>query len=261
MELETKVLSKEILLTDAESDVQVIILLFKNPNFAGILKPYELDLCGKKCWEWVELACTGYSIKTTTCTPETDIIRLIKPLLTDKKYTMVLYSDTPLLTKDTIEEILSYVRSRDINILNLIRGYVFNTEYIKNVEDIKGTLIEKFNENEFIVAYDLKQFEYIGKILNRKILDYHLKNGVIITDTGSTFINADVIIESGSIIEPNNIIKGKTYIGKFCHLESGNSIIDSFISDNCILKASYIFNSKIDKNIIVGPFEKVINKV
>ncbi|MDD3397269.1 MAG: hypothetical protein PHR96_01850 [Clostridia bacterium] len=260
MEMETKVLDKQVLLKDDGSDVLVIILLFKNPNFPGILKPYELDLCGKRCWEWVELACSGYSIKTITCTPETDVLTLIKPLLTDKRYTMVLYSDTPLLTKNTIEEILSYVRSRDINILNLIRGYVFNTDYIRNVQDIKGNLIEKFNEKDFISAFDLKQFEYIGQVINRRILNYHLTNGVIITDVGSTFINADVIIESGCVLEPNNIIKGKTYIGKSCHLESGNIIIDSFISDNCILKTSYIFNSKIDKNIIVGPFEKVINK-
>lgn len=260
MELETKILSENLLLKEDENDVLVIILLFKNPNFSGILKPYELEVCGKKCWEWVELACSEYSIKTITCTPDTDVFTLIKPLLTNKKYTMVFYSDTPLLTKNTIEEILSYVRTRDINILNLIRGYVFNTEYIKNAEDIKGNLIEKFNKDDFVIAYDLKQFEFVGQVLKRRILDFHLSNGVIITDIDSTLIDADVIIESGCKIEPNNVIKGKTYIGKNCHLESGNIITDSFISDNCILKVSYIFNSKIEKNIIVGPFEKVINK-
>lgn len=260
MELKTKTLSKNLLLKEEESDVLVIILLFKNPNYPGILKPYELELCGKKCWEWIELACSGYSIKTITCTPETDIISLIRPLLTDKKYTMVFYSDTPLITKNTVEEILSFVRVRDINVLNLIRGFVFNTEYLKSVEDIKGSLIEKFNEDEFFIAYDLKQFEFIRQVLKRRILDFHLLNGVVINDLSSTNIDADVIIENGSKIEPNNVLKGKTYIGKNCYLESGNIIIDSFISENCILKTSYIFNSKIEKNVIVGPFEKVINK-
>jgi len=260
MELKTKTLSKNLLLKEEESDVLVIILLFKNPNYPGILKPYELELCGKKCWEWIELACSGYSIKTITCTPETDIISLIRPLLTDKKYTMVFYSDTPLITKNTVEEILSFVRVRDINVLNLIRGFVFNTEYLKSVEDIKGSLIEKFNEDEFFIAYDLKQFEFIRQVLKRRILDFHLLNGVVINDLSSTNIDADVIIENGSKIEPNNVLKGKTYIGKNCYLESGNTIIDSFISENCILKTSYIFNSKIEKNVIVGPFEKVINK-
>lgn len=260
MELETKTLSKNVLLKEEENDVLVIILLFKNPNYPGILKPYELELCGKKCWEWVELACSDYNIKTITCTPETDILSLIKPLLTDKKYTMVLYSDTPLITKNTIEEILNFVRVRDVNVLNLIRGFVFNTEYLKRVEDIKGNLIEKFNEDEFVIAYDLKQFEFVGQVLKRRILDFHLLNGVVISDLNSTNIDADVIIENGSKIEPNNVLKGKTYIGKNCYLESGNIIIDSFISENCILKASYIFNSKIEKNVIVGPFEKVINK-
>lgn len=260
MEVETKVLNENLLLKEDNGDVLVIILLFKNPNFPGILKPHELELCGKKCWEWVELACSNYDIKTITCTPETDVLSLIKPLLSDKKYTLVLYSDTPLLTRNTIEEILNFVRVRDVNVLNLIRGYVFNTEYLKNAEDIKGTLIEKFNEDEFVIAYDLKQFEFVGQVLKHRILDFHLMNGVVITDINSTRIDADVIIESGCKLEPNNVLKGKTYIGKNCYLEGGNIIIDSFISENCILKTSYIFNSKIGKNIVVGPFEKVINK-
>lgn len=101
--IETEVLSKKLALIEDDSDVQAIILLYKNPNFTGILKPYELQICGKKMWEWVELACSGYSIKTVACTPETDVLSLIKPLLTNKKYTLVLYSDTPLLTNSTIE--------------------------------------------------------------------------------------------------------------------------------------------------------------
>jgi len=258
--IETEVLSKKLALTEDDSDVQAIILLYKNPNFTGILKPYELQICGKKMWEWVELACSGYSIKTVACTPETDALSLIKPLLTNKKYTLVLYSDTPLLTNSTIEEIISYVRARDINVLNLPRGYIFNTEYIKAAEDIKSTLVKKVNPEEFIVADDLKQLECISQTLKERIIDYHFQNGVIIKDIASTHIEADVIIESGVTIEPNNILKGTSYIGKKCFLESGNTVIDSVIKENCVLKNSYIFNSKIEKNIVVGPFEKVINK-
>ncbi|MDD2445518.1 MAG: hypothetical protein PHX09_01760 [Clostridia bacterium] len=258
--IETKVMSKELILSEENNDVQAIILLYKNPNFTGILKPYELQVCGKKMWEWVELACSGYSIKTIACTPETDILSLIKPLLTNKKYTLVLYSDIPLITNYTIEEIISYVRARDINVLNLSRGYVFNTEYIKAAEDIKSTLIKEFSPEEFIVADDLKQLESIGQILKGNIIDYHLQNGVVIKDIASTHIEAEVIIESGVIIEPNNILRGTSYIGKKCYLESGNTIIDSVIRENCVLKNTYIFSSKIDKNIVVGPFEKVINK-
>lgn len=244
-----------------EGDVAVIILLYKNPNFKGFLKPFDLELYGKKLWKWVELACNNYPIKTTICTPESDVLSLIKPMLTNKKYTLVLFSDTPLIQKNTIEEVLTFARARTANVVNLTRGFVFNTEYIKTIDKIQNPLVERFNEEDFITIYDLKQFEFAGQILKQRILDYHQCNGVLIYDINSTFIDADVIIESGTIIEPNNIIKGKTLIGKYCKLESGNLICDSVIGENCILKSSYISFSKIEKNTVVEPFEKIINKI
>jgi len=244
-----------------ESDVAIILLLYKNPNFKGFLKPFDLELCGKKLWKWLELACNDYPIKTTFCTPESDILTLIKPMLTNKKYTMVLYSDTPLIQNNTIEEILTFVRARTANVVNLTRGFVFDTEYIKTVDKIQNNLIERFNEEDFITVYDLKQLEFVGQILRQRILDFHQKNGVLIYDTNSVFIDADVIIESGTIIEPNNIIKGKTLIGKNCKLESGNVICDSIVGENCIIKSSYVSCSKVEKNTVVEPFEKIINKI
>lgn len=259
-ELKTETNLEKLSDSKFDDDVAVIILLYKNPNFKSILKPYELEICGKKMWKWLELACDNYPISTAIATPESDIVNIIKPLLTDKKYTMVLFSDTPLITKETIKEILTYVRAKDCNVLNLSRGYVFNTEYIKNISSIKNKMIVSFNESDFEVADDLIATEKISQIIQYRILTYHLYNGVFIKDLISTFIDADVIIESGVIIEPNNIIQGRTYIGKYTFLESGNKIIDSVIGENCILKNSYICNSKVNKNIVVGPFEKVINK-
>lgn len=249
---------KEIEKND-ETDVSVIILLNKNSNFGG-LDSFEIDLCGKKTWEWLQIACRDYEIKKTICFPESNILSLIKPMLTNKKYTLVLFSDTPLLTKSTIEKILDYVRTRDINVLCLIRGYVFNTEYIKSADSIIGDVIEKFSEIEFLTIDNPLQFEKVAQILKTKIIGYHLLNGVIITDSNSVEIDADVTIESGSFVMPFNCLKGRTYIGKNCYLESGNTIIDSIIEDGCKVKSSYIFNSKINKNMVIGPFEKVINK-
>ena len=79
-------------------------------------------------------------------------------------------------------------------------------------------------------------------------------------DKKSCYIDADVIIESGTKIAPNNVIYGESYIGKNCTLMPNNVIRDSVISSNCVLKYSYIENSRISENIVVGPFESVVNK-
>ena len=82
-------------------DVLVIILLNKNFDFVVSRTPYDIDICGKKMWEWVALSCGDCEIKTTVCTEESDILTLIKPYLNNKKWTFVLYSDTPLFSTST----------------------------------------------------------------------------------------------------------------------------------------------------------------
>ena len=241
-------------------DVMVIILLEKNANFKNFIKPYELPKKKKKMWEWVLLAASGYKYKTTTCTSESDILSLIKPLLEDQKYTAVLYSDTPLLKKSTFEEVMSYMESRDMNVLKLTRGFVFNTEYIKNATQIQSSQTEYFDEEDFMTAYDLKQLSYITDIMKNRILDYHMRNGIYIENPQSVYIDADVIVESGVRIMANNVLRGKTIIGKNTLVDFGNIIDNSIISEGCIIRQSYISESRISEFMTVGPFENIVKQ-
>ena len=243
-----------------KNDVLVIVLLNKNNNFQGFIKSYELELCGKKMWEWVKMSVEGYDCKTITCTEESDILTLIKPLLDDHQWTFVLYSDTPLIKKSTVEEILSYANFKNVNVLNLTRGYVFKTEYIKNTESILSSQIEYFDEEDFMTVYDLKQLAYATDILKNRILDFHMRKGVYVESPALCTIEADVIIESGTKLFGSQNIRGRSIIGKNCVLQGNNEIIDSIISDNCNIVSSYIKSSRISENMIVGPFEGIIKK-
>lgn len=242
------------------SDVMVIILLEKNVNFKNFIKPYELPICGKKMWDWVSLAVSDYRQKTTTCTSETDILTLIKPLLEDYKYTAVFYSDTPLLKKSTVEEIISFATSKDMNVLKLTRGYVFNTEYIKTANNIQSAQTEYFDEEDFMTAYDLKQLSLITDLMRNRILDYHMRNGVFVENPQSVYIDADVIVEPGVRIMANNSLKGRTIIGKNSLIDFGNIIEDSIISEGCIVRQSYVSESRISEFMTVGPFETVVKQ-
>ena len=244
-----------------EDDVLVIILLNKNFDFQGTRTPYDLNICGKKMWEWVVLGVGDCEVKTTVCTEESNILTLIKPYLNNKKWTAVLYSDTPLFSGATFLEIMEYVRAKGCNVLNLERGYVFSTEYIKSAESLLSGVVTNFGKNtDFFVVSDSKKLYEATNVIKNRILDFHINSGIIIEDKNSTHIDADVIIENGTIIKQNNALYGLTYIGKNCTLEPNNVIKDSVISDNCIIKYSYLEQSRISENIIVGPFESVINK-
>lgn len=237
-------------------DVSVIILLVNNDRFNISEKTYNINICGKKMWEWVALATSGFPMKKVECVKDNDIISLIRPLLTKTKYTAVFYSDTPLLKRKTFLEIMDYVRIRDINVCKLTRGFIFNTEFIKNNDKIYSINNQVFDEEDFITAFDMRQISLINDIFKSRICAFHEHNGVQIIDINSCYIEADVIIEPDVIIYPNNSIIGKTYIGKGTILKPNNVIENSIINENCKIISSVIRNTKIQANSNIGPFEK-----
>lgn len=259
---EIKISSKKLLdeIFINSDQVLVVILLYKNDNFKQITKPYNLEICDKKMVDWVVSACNGYEIKTVTCDKNSNIVSLIKPLLNEKPYTLVLYSDTPLLKNETVVENIDYFALSGMNVLKLPRGWIFKTEYIKEAESISAVQSRQYNEFEFKPVLNLKDFSFVTDIIKQKIFEKHYDNEVVIIDEKSTYIGAEVIIESGTKIEPNNVVKGLTYIGKNCILEPFNYIKDSIISNNCVIKNSNIIKSKITENMVVGPFEIIENK-
>lgn len=252
-------MENEMLEQNPLNDVLFIVLLYKNENF-NTLAPYDIEIMGKKMWEWVALCGNGATIKTAPCTNESNIINLIKPFVGKEKYTFVFYSDTPLLTRETVLEIFENFKQSEQNVLKLERGYMFNSEYLKNCETVLADIDQRFNCDEFLQVNGYKELSEVTGILKYSIIGYHMDKGVYFIDPKSTFIDADVVIEKNVTIYPNNTIKGQSYIGENVVLEPNNTIINSIISKNVIVKNSYINSSAVSENVIVGPFEKIINK-
>lgn len=85
-------------------------------------------------------------------------------------------------------------------------------------------------QNLSVNAYTLKDNEEIyginsksnlaeaTKLLNRKIVNKHLANGVQIIDPSTTWISPDTEIEADTIIYPSTYIEGKNKIGKHCKI-------------------------------------------
>lgn len=243
--------------TDLEENVNVIILLNKNPSFVGVNRPFDLEICGKKMWKYVELAASAYRVKTTIITPETNIFQVVKPMLTGSRWTLILYSDTPLIQKSTIEEIIDYAQTKGISALKLARGYIFDTQYLKQADGMASENICHFGTEDFMVAFDARQLEFITQIMKSRIIEFHQHNGVIIMDNNTTFIDADVVIESGVIIHPFNVIKGNSIISRSTTLKSGNIIENSIVAEGCTLLGASLLNAKISAGKTVGAFEKI----
>ena len=108
-------------------------------------------------------------------------------------------------------------------------------------------------------------------MLNKRIVNKHLENGVTIVDPETTWISDETEIGTDTIIYPNVFINGKNKIGNNCNIgpfahirgdvEIGNGVkIGNFvevkkskIADNTnVCHLSYIGDSELGSNVNVG---------
>lgn len=221
---------------------------------------HNFDICGKKMIDWVSLATSGCQQKTIDDFAEDDILSVVKDFAEGFSFVAVLYSDTPLLKKSTFLEIMDYFSKHRMNVLRLSRGFVFKTEYLKNAKMLLSSTIEDFGKEDFFVVDKPQNVSFAFNVLKQRILDYHKERGVVFFGESTIFVDADVEIEEGCVIYPNNIIKGESYIGKNAILESGNYIFDTIVCDEVFVCQSYLEKSKIEKGRVVGPFARLINE-
>ena len=217
----------------------------------------KVELFSKTCLEWVSLA-----IKTPVSYVQNDesvsVPNLIRPYLdTQSDYTVVLYSDTPLITAKTVCSALKEAENTGANVIKMTRGFIFKTSFISAVDNIYSVETKYFDEEDFIVARSFKQIALIGEIMRNRILSYHMERGVFIEDMASTYIGSDVSIGTGVRISPNNTIKGNTVIKNNVRIDVGNHITDSILDEGAYVISSKIMHSYVGKNTEVGPYAHV----
>lgn len=125
-------------------------------------------------------------------------------------------------------------------------------EIMKKKELKVGASITEFDETRGVNSR--VQLAEAEVILRKRINHFHMENGVTLIDPSSTYIGADVEIEQDTVIYPNNLIEGKTKIGKGVTLYPNSRILDAEISDDVTITSSVILSSKIGRNTSVGPF-------
>lgn len=217
----------------------------------------NVELCGKRLLDWVLNA--GSGCETRIIEDCEDIIGRVRNITTNKNIIAVFYSDTPLLDKGTFNKFCEYFSSHNMNFLRLSRGFIVKSEFLKNNFTLAQGASELDDKN-LLVADSAKVLNLMSNSLYNRILNYHIKNGVIIYGQNTVFIDGDVEIEGGVIIYPNNVIKGQSIIGENAVIESGNVIKNSIISNGAVVRSSYIENSKISAGASIEPFSKIIGQ-
>lgn len=236
-----------------ESNICGIIL---NVSYDKMGNSGDIQVLGKTMHEWVSLSLANCTYTSTVdYTESVPLPILIRPYINkDSEFTVVLYSDTPLITQKTVVDAVVALKGNGQNVLKMTRGYVFKTDFILHVDKIYSDNTYYLDEEDFVTAFNFKQVAFVGDILKNRILTYHMDRGVHFEDLTSTFIYSDVVIGEGVTIAPNNILKGKTIIKDDVALLSGNVIDSCIIDSGATINSSQMSNSYIGEGTTVGPF-------
>jgi len=225
-------------------DVSAIVLVPQNL--------FDVEVCGQKVSAWVKETVSVYDTKIVDIKRGDDIIGIVKENA-DKKYCIVVYADTPLLKRSTLEQALSFAATGENKVVQLTRGWVFEVEHVKKGEHILSVAMPNLDAEDFLVAYNHSQIATITTYARGRINEKHMENGVFITDPYNVYIDAQVKIGAGTKIGPGVVLRGDTIIGKDCRITNFVEIKKSKIGDGTkISHMSYIGDATIGKNCNIG---------
>lgn len=147
-----------------------------------------------------------------------------------------------------------YIIKKDVlsNLLPSINNNNSQNEFyftdILNIAKNNGNTINVIISDDYDSFHginNMKDLAYAERIIQNRLRDKFLSNGVKIIDPESVYFSMSTYIENDVTIEPNVIFKGEVSI------KSG-SIIKSF---------SYIEDSNIENNVKIGPFARIRGNV
>ena len=156
---------------------------------------------------------------------------------------------------------------------NNAQGEYYLTDIIKwgNEHNLTVNAFTLKNNEEIYGINSKANLAEASKLMNQRIINKHLTNGVTIVDPATTWISPDTEIEADTIIYPCTYIEGKNKIGKDCKIgpfarlrgdvELGEGVkIGNFveikktkIKDHTnVCHLSYIGDSSLGSNVNIG---------
>lgn len=256
--LTPEILTEFELETQNSYNVRAIVLLVENKRFK---EAYNLNLLGKPMKDWVRNAVKNFENRFVTLEESDNPLEVIKPFIRDEDYTIVLFSDTPVLQENTVLEVLDYATTKNLDYCKLPRGFILKSQNFK-ANKIENSAEPTFiSKEDFYTFFDGKTLSTCKQILKERILDIHTKNKVIIHDKNSTYIECNVEIAPFVEIYPFNSIRGETKIEKDVTLFEHNLIVNSTICQNNTLTSTYLENTILPQKSNLAPFSALKEEI
>lgn len=94
----------------------------------------------------------------------------------------------------------------------------------------------------------------VTQVLQRRIVEQHMLNGVTFVDPNSVYVEDTVTIGADSVIWPGCVLQGQTQIGRHATIGPHTQIVDSQIGDHCRVSYSVVEEARMEAHSEIGPF-------
>ena len=101
---------------------------------------------------------------------------------------------------------------------------------------------------------DRAQLAEAGAALRERIVHAALLAGVTVTDPSSTWIDADVVLETDAVIEPFTVLKGATVVRAGAVVGPYSQLTDAVVGAGARVLASTLIGAQVGPGASVGPY-------
>lgn len=233
--------------TKLDASVAYFVVCKKGEHKIGKKDVYLHEIAGEKIVDWVARACE--KPKILEINDYQNELNAVLPNLTESEYTVILKGNIPLITKQHLKNVLNYVMRKHMNACKLKNcGYVFNTEYLKDVGKILSADCYNLSSNDFFEVTDFDSLCEAKCEIAKRIYDYHSKNGVTFESFYPESISANVQIGYGTMVKQGAKILSGTKILNDVYIGENSLIYNSMLNDDCAISKNVL----IDCSIIGG---------
>ena len=89
---------------------------------------------------------------------------------------------------------------------------------------------------------------------NKENIKKHIENGVLFINPDSCYVEENVKIGRGTVIEQNVMLQGNTEIGENNIIGMGTKLVDTKVGSGCELLSVVSVDAEIGNDVLAGPF-------
>jgi bifunctional UDP-N-acetylglucosamine pyrophosphorylase/glucosamine-1-phosphate N-acetyltransferase len=135
------------------------------------------------------------------------------------------------------------------------KGEYFLTDLIEiAVNQGRAVLSQEAPFDEVNGVNNRIQLANVTQVMQRRIIERHMLNGVTFIDPNSAYVEGDVTIGADTVIWPGCMLQGKTRIGRHANIGPHTQIVDSEIGDHCRVTYSVVEEARMGEYSEIGPF-------